>query len=51
MVRYLAAAIVGMVGAVVLQPVQGGDWPWWRGPLRNGVAEGKQEVVTKWGER
>ena len=24
------------------------DWPWWRGPSRNGVAVGTEPVLTKW---
>lgn len=24
------------------------DWPWWRGPQRNGIADGKQLPPTKW---
>ena len=26
------------------------DWPWWRGTMRNGTADGNQEVPTKFGE-
>lgn len=26
------------------------DWPWWRGPERNGVADAKQNPPTKWSE-
>lgn len=25
-----------------------GDWPWWRGPHRNGIAESKQTPPTSW---
>src|SRR5581483_4706767 len=31
-------------------PVAAADWPWWRGPTRNGVAAEKQKVPLKWGE-
>ncbi|MEK6258508.1 MAG: PQQ-binding-like beta-propeller repeat protein [Planctomycetota bacterium] len=24
------------------------DWPWWRGPSRNGVAAGSDPVITEW---
>ena len=24
------------------------DWPWWRGPSRNGMAVGTEPVLTKW---
>lgn len=27
------------------------DWPWWRGPERNGVAASGQELPTDWSER
>ncbi len=26
------------------------DWPWWRGPLRNGTASGDQTPPTNWGD-
>ena len=26
------------------------DWPWWRGPNRNGIADGKQTPPVKWSE-
>jgi outer membrane protein assembly factor BamB len=26
------------------------DWPWWRGPNRDGVADPKQDPPTKWSE-
>ena len=27
-----------------------GDWPWWRGPNNNGIAEAGQDVPTSWSE-
>lgn len=30
--------------------VSPGDWPWWRGPDRNGVADPKQNPPLKWSE-
>lgn len=27
-----------------------GDWPWWRGPQRNGVADADQSPPVKWSE-
>ncbi len=27
-----------------------GDWPWWRGPTRNGVAEANQSPPREWNE-
>lgn len=29
--------------------VDGADWPWWRGPARNGVANPNQDPPTEWG--
>src|SRR5947209_6405892 len=26
------------------------DWPWWRGPTRNGIAPAKQRPPLKWSE-
>ena len=26
------------------------DWPWWRGPRRNGIADAKQKPPLKWSE-
>lgn len=26
------------------------DWPWWRGPNRNGIADAKQQPPLKWSE-
>jgi outer membrane protein assembly factor BamB len=28
--------------------VAAGDWPWWRGPLRNGTAQADPKIPTKW---
>jgi len=30
--------------------VNSGDWPWWRGPTRNGVAEADQSPPLEWSE-
>lgn len=30
--------------------VKDGDWPWWRGPQRNGVAAAGQNVPTSWSD-
>lgn len=34
------------------EPIEFGenDWPWWRGPKRDGVADAKQNPPTKWSE-
>ncbi len=26
------------------------DWPWWRGPSRNGIADPNQDPPTEWSE-
>src|SRR3982751_6255387 len=31
--------------------VGGADWPWWRGPTRDGVADPNQDVPLTWGEK
>ena len=33
-----------------LPKAQSGDWPWWRGPNRNGVAESGQQPPVAWSE-
>ncbi len=33
-----------------LTPVASGDWPWWRGPNRDGSAGASQKVPVKWSE-
>jgi outer membrane protein assembly factor BamB len=27
------------------------DWPWWRGPSRNGIAAAQKDVPTKWSDQ
>lgn len=27
------------------------DWPWWRGPVRNGIAPAQQSIPTKWSDK
>src|SRR5579862_9789633 len=39
---YKSDAELIMVGAT--------DWPWWRGPNRNGVADPKQQPPVKWSD-
>src|SRR5688572_25833295 len=50
----LAVVILGFAQANVAlaQPinVSPNDWPWWRGPNRNGVADAKQTPPLKWSE-
>lgn len=31
-------------------PVNGNDWPWWRGPSRNGVASADQDPPIEWSD-
>ncbi len=38
-------AVAAPPGAVTFAPT---DWPWWRGPQRNGVADASQKVPLKW---
>lgn len=56
MIRLLLMALVALVGLTSsveafpeLMPTAG-DWPWWRGPNRDGVADGSQAVPVKWSE-
>lgn len=43
---------VFLVLSLMLQvtTVTAGDWPWWRGPQRNGVADAQQQLPTKWSD-
>jgi outer membrane protein assembly factor BamB len=47
----LAAGLVSFA-ALAADPVAVGpaDWPWWRGPTRDGVAAPDQDIPLKWGE-
>ena len=52
-VFHIAAALVLMVAAAPIAQakpiqVQDNDWPWWRGPERNGIANPNQTVPTQW---
>ena len=58
MLRFLMVAICG---AFAVTPANGqqvddrikvdaADWPWWRGPLRNGIANPEQAPPTEWSE-
>ena len=38
-------------GRAAAEPAVGaGDWPWWRGPTWNGVAESGQQVPLRWSD-
>ena len=41
---------VRILGGAVTRFVQPGDWPWWRGPSRNGVASADQKAPLHWSE-
>ena len=47
----VAGCLVG-AGSVSAQvpKAASGDWPWWRGPNFNGVAEAGQEVPIEWSD-
>ncbi len=45
LVAFLACAAPAIATDPVLGP---NDWPWWRGPNRNGVADAKQQPPLKW---
>ncbi len=59
MFAYLRLLVVVGAWTLLLQPalcqtvndrigVDAGDWPWWRGPHRNGVANADQDPPTEW---
>lgn len=45
----LATAILSTCHAQ-LPPAHSGDWPWWRGPNLNGVAEAGQQPPVEWSD-
>jgi outer membrane protein assembly factor BamB len=42
------ATSISSIGQAQLPKSGAGDWPWWRGPNRNGVAESGQETPVSW---
>ena len=44
----LTLLCVQPVLAFELPTAKSGDWPWWRGPNRNGIAEADQSIPTEW---
>ena len=47
----LLAPSVGSAQEPIKQSLVGeADWPWWRGPNRNGIANSNQTPPTQWGE-
>lgn len=44
-----ACGAVASPGIDNLVPWQSGDWPWWRGPYSNGIAEAGQRAPEVWG--
>ena len=44
----IASALCASAATLDSIPVAATDWPWWRGPQRNGVADANQEPPLKW---
>jgi outer membrane protein assembly factor BamB len=42
--------ITALLATSTLAPVYAGDWPWWRGPDRNGVASSDQSPPLTWSD-
>lgn len=57
-VTTLLAAILVPADVIAAEPtrvndgfsIDAADWPWWRGPLRNGIASADQTPPTHWSE-
>ncbi|MEZ6056454.1 MAG: PQQ-binding-like beta-propeller repeat protein [Planctomycetaceae bacterium] len=50
-----ALSMLLLLTSIVLLGTSGGegaegDWPWWRGPSRDGVADADQTIPTRWSE-
>jgi outer membrane protein assembly factor BamB len=39
-----------LLASMTFAPALAADWPWWRGPDRNGVADPKQSPPLRWGD-
>jgi outer membrane protein assembly factor BamB len=48
-VLFIATTVASTCHAELPKP-RAGDWPWWRGPGRNGVAEAGQRPPVAWSE-
>lgn len=46
----LLTCFLAQVNAADGLSIQSGDWPFWRGPTRNGVADAHQNPPTKWSD-
>src|SRR5438067_835538 len=46
----VAAAPAGACRAAEPASITPADWPWWRGPTRDGAASPDQQPPVKWGE-
>ena len=46
----LAASTAASISYAQLPAARAGDWPWWRGPNRNGIAESEQRTPVAWSE-
>ena len=49
---WMLTVAIGVSGVSAQVPTAApGDWPWWRGPNFNGVAESNQQPPTAWNEK
>ncbi len=46
----LVSMPVGLIAVAEEIGIADTDWPWWRGPHRNGIAEQNQSLPTTWGD-
>lgn len=46
--RSIAFCLVLVLLLSLCGSAESGDWPWWRGPSRNGTAEAQEHVPTTW---
>jgi len=44
-------ALLTSITLITANMTSASDWPWWRGPERNGVAAYGQKLPTDWSER
>jgi outer membrane protein assembly factor BamB len=57
MIRNAAAICLLALGGIAaasppgFEALKDSDWPWWRGPARNGVANAGQDIPTEWSDQ